>query len=165
MGRIKLNSDFRDLFSWIDGIKTNLASRQVDQWLRIVLTDAANEFIEVLMKNTPVGPTYYKIYLGDEIPGTLRNAWKTDNINMSVIKRNTGLYEINIVNKTKYASWVNYGHYQQVGRFVYTIKAKLKKPYVSGSYFMELSEKEFQQDYDNVIKRLVEAWLTEVFRT
>lgn len=165
MANMKVNGDFRELNAWIDNIKTNLATRQVDQWIRLVVQDAATEFIKVLQKHTPKGPTDYKIYLGDEIPGTLRKAWATDNVNMRVVKHAGGNYQLTLVNTTKYADWVNYGHYQRVGRYVWTINGYLIKPFVSGTYFVELAEKDFQENIDNVIKKLTESWLSEVFTT
>lgn len=56
--------------------------------------------------------------------GLLRNSWQLSN----VFKKSNSEYYIVLFNPVLYASYVEYGHRQEVGRFVPQIGKRLKSP-------------------------------------
>lgn len=88
--------------------------------------------------------------------GTLRNNWK---VQVDVTK--TGdVYQIEVFNPMEYASYVEYGHRQKVGRFVPHIGKRLKKGWVPGRFMLKMSEEEIQ----NIAPKLIEKRLKEELR-
>lgn len=85
-----------------------------------VLTRAVDEGLAVAKYNTPV------------ITGFMRKSW-----NSPAVKRYRGCVEKELANSADYASFVNDGHRQEVGRYVPAIGKTLKKPWVEGQYMLE----------------------------
>lgn len=102
-------------------LKENLLvmAKDTDEILSKVATDAGQKCYKRAKLNTPVDT------------GVLRNAWM-----MSPVEKYGKFYRVIISNPTYYASFVEYGHRQEVGRYVPKIKACLKKPWVEGRFFM-----------------------------
>ena len=96
--------------------------------------------------------------------GDLRATWY-----LSDIAWRGGTVMVNLINPKLYASWVEYGHWQQVGRFipgrweskrfVYDPEAKtgmvLQNPWVEGKFMLTLSIQEIERQMP---KRLESAW-------
>ena len=96
--------------------------------------------------------------------GDLRGAWFLSNIVWS-----GGTASVNLINPKLYASWVEFGHWQQVGRFIpgrwvggrfqYDATADtgmvLKNPWVEGRFMVTLSIQEIERQLP---KRLEAAW-------
>ena len=61
-----------------------------------------------------------------------------------------------IYNNIEYAEYVEYGHRQQVGRFVPQIGAKLKQPFVKGSYMLSKSLIEIKPQVDTIIQKYLD---------
>ena len=78
--------------------------------------------------------------------GTLRRGWNIGNINKIGDR-----YEVEIINPTMYASYVEFGH-----------RTRNHKGWVRGRFMMTISEKELEADAPNVIKKKLEAFLKEV---
>lgn len=135
-----------------------------------ILTDCTNELAARLLakviKRTPVGvaPTlqgdktvkvtgrsgktktmlsadaarlqqYWSGYKG----GTLRRGWTA-----KPITKSSGAYSVEIINPTEYASYVEYGHRQTVGRYVPALGRRLKRGWVQGKFMMRESENEIR---------------------
>lgn len=91
--------------------------------------------------------------------GTLRNNWKIKN---TVTKRGV-VYEIEIFNPTEYASYVEYGHRQQVGRFVPQIGKRLKSGWVEGQFMLKISEEEIQGITPKLLQKRLNEELRRIF--
>lgn len=84
------------------------------------------------------------------ISGEMRNSFYT-----RILNPTTGQ-----VGYTKeYAPYVEYGHRQEVGRYVPAIKKRLTKPYVEGRYFfkqnIERQREPFQRDVEEAMNELL----------
>lgn len=106
-------------------------------------------------KRTPVGvynPIMIngKSYNNGKVGGTLRASWQ-----MSTTQSSQGVIS-RIYNNIEYAEYVEYGHRQQVGRFVPQIGAKLKQPFVKGSYMLSKSLIEIKPQVDTIIQKYLD---------
>lgn len=106
-------------------------------------------------KRTPVGiynPIMIngKSYNNGKVGGTLRASWQ-----MST-KFNKDSITSRIFNNAEYAEFVEFGHRQQVGRFVPQIGAKLKQPFVKGSYMLSKSLIEIKPQVDTIIQKYLD---------
>lgn len=90
--------------------------------------------------------------------GTLRNNWKT-----SQIVFRGGEYRITVYNPIKYASYVEYGHRQQVGRFVPQIGKRLKSGWVEGQFMLKISEEEVQALAPKLLEKRLNEELRKIF--
>ena len=96
---------------------------------------------------------YWKGYTG----GTLSRGWTIGNIT----QKPNG-YEIEIINPTEYASYVEFGHRQKPGRFVPQIGKALKKSWAPGKFMMTITEQEIQNMAPALIQKRFEKFLRQV---
>lgn len=107
-----------------------------------------------LSKNGAIKQKYWAGYQG----GTLRRGWTVEGI------RKTGnCYQIDIINPTKYASYVEYGHRQTPGRYIPALGVSAKKGWVPGKFMLTISEKEINALAPKLVEKKLEAMLREVF--
>ena len=82
--------------------------------------------------------------------GNLREAWKRS-------APDNGRVEV--YNNTEYAAHVEYGHRQQVGRYVPAIGKRLKKPFVEGKHMLrdavQQRQDSFAKDVEEILKGLM----------
>ncbi len=89
--------------------------------------------------------------------GQLKNSWKVE----KVTKEGT-TYKVIIINSMNYAAYVEFGHRQEVGRFIPTIKKRLVKPWVKGKFMLTISEHELEGQMENIIAKRIENWLKKL---
>ena len=85
-------------------------------------------------------------------------------VNSLEIKHEGNMLSIEIVNPVEYASYVEFGHRQEEGRYVPAIGKTLKQGWVQGKYFLTLSEQDLRKKAPAVIEQELEKLLREVFR-
>ena len=90
--------------------------------------------------------------------GTLRKGWT-----VSQVIKNGSTYSVEVINTVPYASYVEYGHRQTVGRFVPTLGKKLKKPWVKGRFMLTISENEINDNLDVILSKQLDKVLRKVF--
>ena len=86
----------------------------------------------------------------------MRRNWT---ISKNVTKQGT-TYSIEIINPIEYASYVEYGHRQEVGRYVPAIGKKLVKPWVEGKFMLTISEVEVEA----LTPKLLQARLNKMLK-
>jgi hypothetical protein len=106
--------------------------------------------------------------------GTLRRGWtaKTEQeakngsggnaakfVQEHKVDHSGGVYAIVLINPVSYASYVEYGHRQQVGRFVPQLGKRLKKSWVTGRFMMTDSNNELQTEIPSILKKKLAAFL------
>lgn len=122
--------------------------KDMDWFFKRILTRLANQLGHNIVNNTPVDT------------GELRHSWF-----ITDIVKNGDTYEVYIVNNKEYASYVEYGHRQEVGRYVPVLGKRLKKGWIKGQRFMTKSVEEFETIVDDIVREEVEARLKEVLGT
>lgn len=90
--------------------------------------------------------------------GTLRKAWSIGEI----IKQGN-MYKIEVINPTEYASYVEFGHRQQPGKYVPAIGKQLKKGWVEGRFMLTISEKDIQAKAPQILEYKIRRELSKYF--
>jgi len=112
---------------------------------------------EVITYTTKDGRTF--TFNDGKSGGTLRNNWKV----ATSVNQNGHVYEIEVFNPIEYASYVEYGHRQRVGRFVPQIGKRLKTGWVEGKFMLKISEEEVQNLAPKLLEKKLNEMLKEVF--
>ena len=73
-------------------------------------------------------------------------------------------YTIEVVNPVEYASYVEFGHRQEPGRFVPAIGKRLKKSWVEGKFMLTISSQEVQEAAPAILEQKLKRKLGEVFK-
>ena len=84
-------------------------------------------------------------------------SWKNATINGVTRKGDT--LEITIYNPLDYASFVEYGHRQEPGRYVPAIGKKLKKAWVEGHYMATIAIKDVEDKLPGRFDQQFKMWL------
>lgn len=126
----------------IDGMEESLKIlREIgevyDEEILKEANDIGLDFRDDVRANTPVDT------------GELRRSTNFDGA-----EKKSGYIEIKNYNNTPYAENVEYGHRQEVGRYVPAIGKRLKKPFVKGYYMFRNAENNIQTELD---ERLYQA--------
>ena len=141
-----------------------------------------------VIKRTPTGinprdrgydisdETYDRYWAGYN-GGTLRRGWTAKNeaeaergntpdamtfVNGLDVAKDGAAYVISVQNPVKYASYVELGHRQKVGRYVPAIERCLKKAWVPGQFMLKISEDELRSQAPGIIERNIEKWLRQI---
>lgn len=102
--------------------------------------------------------------------GTLKRGWTAGKTatgracaaGMHVAKAGNA-YLITVKNPVQYASYVEFGHRQQPGRYVPAIGKRLTSSWVKGQFFLTKSEIELEQKIPGILEKKLEKKLGELF--
>ena len=164
MGRRWGKCDFSELKKLSENLQ-KLEQVYSDEFCEQMAKELAQRLLRRVRQRTPVGE-YETIsyetkdgrtfsYNEGKSGGTLRRNWT-----VRPIEKHGNEYVVEVVNATEYASYVEYGHRQQPGRFVPQIGKSLKTAWVPGRFMLTISEQEVQ----NLAPKLLEKRLTEKLR-
>jgi len=73
------------------------------------------------------------------------------------------VYQVEVVNPVHYASYVEYGHRQEPGRFVPAIGKRLVNSWVDGAFMLTLSEKDLEEIAPKIIEIKIAKFLEGCF--
>lgn len=111
-------------------------------------------------------------YWSDYQGGTLRRGWTggkdqkaADYANSLNITKIGNKYHIDIINPVEYASYVEYGHRQEPGRYVPALGKQLKKAWVPGHFMLTISEAELNSMSDAILQKKLNKFMKDVFNT
>lgn len=160
--------DYRELEKLRDNLE-KLQQVDMEKFCSDMAKEIAARLLRRVKQRTPVGqyePITYRTKDGREITfnegktgGTLRNNWKME----TKVTKNGNVYEIEVFNPIEYASYVEYGHRQQVGRFVPQIGKRLTSGWVEGQFMLKISEEEVQAIAPKLLEKRLNERLKEVF--
>ncbi len=122
----------------------------------------AAQLINTVIKRTPVksGALRRGWMAGKSSMSSGKAATKT---NMQVSKKGIS-YEIIVFNSINYASYVEYGHRQEPGRYVPAIGKRLKNSWVKGQFMLKISEQELKAAAPRIINRLIKPYMEDIFK-
>lgn len=143
--------------SQLKEFRDNLEKLDVDAFLKSCVNELAARLLRKVKKRTPVG--IYPAETG-KVGGTLRRNWYVDN----QVSVNGKEYKVDIYNNTHYAPYVEYGHRQQVGRFVPALGKRLKRSWVNGRFMLTESENELRGQTDAILKRKLDRALKDLMK-
>lgn len=107
--------------------------------------ELAARLLAKVVKRTPVGD--YSKSSGKK-GGTLRRGWT-----IGEIRKEGGIYKIDIINSTEYASYVEYGH-----------RTANHKGWVQGHFMLTISEQELQEIAPRVLESKIKKYLVECMK-
>lgn len=148
--------------------------------------ELAARLLRKVIKRTPVGENQYetKNVNGKEKKyvikngGILRRGWtaKTEKeaengksvdaktwANSLSVKKIGDVFQIEVINPVHYASYVEFGHRQEPGRFVPAIGKRLVDSWVEGKYMLTISEREIEAQAPKILERKLLEFLKECF--
>lgn len=119
-------------------------AEQKDAFIERTTNELGQRLLRRVKQKTPVGvapdvdaDTYAEHWTGYQ-GGTLRKGWKAEG------HKDATSYEVEISNSIEYASYVEYGHRQNVGQYVPALGKRLKSPWVEGTHMLQSSEEEIK---------------------
>lgn len=153
--------DYRQVKQFRDNLEQ--IDREKDEFLQSCAKDLAARLLALVIRRTP------------KDTGALKRGWTTHRAGSGAegLKSNSGrqfaetmkvhhfgdTYVVEIINPVEYASYVEYGHRQQPGRYVPALGVRLKKGWVKGKWMMTVSEKEIQAAAPQILEKKLEKWL------
>ncbi len=160
------NADFEQLKQLQDRLQ-RLEQIDLDKFCRDASKELAARLLALVIPRTPVGQ--YPNETGKK-GGTLQRGWTggknagTKSYAESLpISKVGGTYTIEVINPVEYASYVEFGHRQEPGRYVPAIGKRLKVGWVNGQYFLTLSEQDLERLAPAVLERELNDLLREAF--
>lgn len=147
---------FQQMAGGLDGFCTQMADQ------------LAAELLRKCIKRTPVSRSVTKAdqaiarkakqqVLTLHHGGTLKRNWRA-----GTVHREGGTWVVEVSNATLYASYVEYGHRQEPGRFVPAIGKRLKKSWVPGKFMMTISAQEVQNGMEAKIERALTKYMEQM---
>lgn len=125
----------------------------LDRFCREAARELAARLRDMARERTPAGAGE-----AGHAGGALRDAWTV----LPVEKRGD-CYAVTVVNSAEYASFVEFGHRQQPGRFVPVLGKQLRKDWVGGRFMLTVSEQELDARLPGLLERKLFSLLKEVF--
>nr|DAU55299.1 MAG TPA: type I neck protein [Bacteriophage sp.] len=174
--------DTRELKKLQAQLQQIAAPKERQQFYEDCLKELAARFLRKVIKRTPVGKGIYEVARSDDGKalkykrgkrkgelkfkriaggGTLRRGWEVWLKDAIRVQKIGSTYQIELVNNTEYASYVEYGHRQTPGRYIPAIGKRLKKSWVEGQFCMTLSAREVEDAAPAVLQRKIRRYFEE----
>ena len=78
------------------------------------------------------------------------------------VSRGKGTYTVVVKNPVRYASYVEYGHRQNVGQYVPVLGKRLVKPWVEGQFMLKKSVDELNGEAADILSKKLNKFLKEL---
>lgn len=160
------NADYEQLKALQERLQ-KLGQVDLDKFCMDVSKELAARLLALVIPRTPVGQ--YPNETGKK-GGTLRRGWTGGKTSGAAtyaqslpVTKGAGTYTIEVINPVEYASYVEFGHRQQPGRYVPAIGKRLKAGWVNGQYFLTLSEDDLERIAPALLEKKLNGLLREVF--
>lgn len=159
-------ADFRELEAFRDKIAA-LADGKCSEFCDDCTKELSARLLGKVVRRTPVGnydDTYELeddgeqkfLVMSDKEGGTLRRGWTTEPLTRSGTQ-----HMIKVINPVPYASYVEFGHRQEPGRYVSAIGKKLKVSWVKGQFMITDSVKELNRQAQQTVQKKLNRFLKE----
>lgn len=142
--------DYKEL----QALQAKMSAAQVQQLEIACAKELGARLLRDVVKNTPVG-----IYPADsgKQGGTLRRNWKVTSPRL----KNGGCV-LDVINPTEYASYVEYGHRQEPGRYVPALGKRLKASWVDGRFMLTRAESRLQRQAQAIVDAKVQKYMEDL---
>lgn len=142
-----ISVDTTEIERWKRQINS-LSGTTKEQFFTDCLNELANRFLALVVPRTPAKS------------GVLRKGW----INGMGSPTSSGTtHQIIVTNDTPYASYVEYGHRQEPGRYVPAIGKRLVASWVNGQHFQQGAEDDLSKVAPGVVQGKLNMYLRTVF--
>lgn len=147
--------------------------KEWDEFLSKLLLEMGLRALTLTKENTPVdtGLLRNMWQLGDSKnvvrhnsnSGTsqkyFEDASRSKGATLNSVTRNGDTLLIEIYNPVEYASYIEYGHFQQPGRYVPAIGKKLKEPWVKGFFMATVAIDKIEREIPSRFEKQFKAWI------
>lgn len=139
-----MSANFKELEKFTKNLE-KLNEQQKDEFLESCCKELAARLLAKVVKRTPSSS------------GVLRRGWTagksaSDYANSLNIRHFGDTYQIDIINPTEYASYVEYGH-----------RTADHKGWVQGKFMLTISEEEIQQSSPKILQAKLNKYMKDVF--
>lgn len=184
---IKGRFNFKELEKYQKKLeKMSKESNELKQFCQLCAKEIAARLLALVIPRTPVAEN--TTYLDSEgrkkvmkNGGTLRRGWVSKSEKEAesgtipgvkeayeyaqslIVTKEGNEYIIEVVNPVHYASYVENGHRQEVGRYVPAIGKRLVNSWVDGKFMLKISEQELDSKVSQILEKKIEKFLEECF--
>ena len=144
--------DFKELVEFQEKLQ-QLEKTDFQAFCEETAKELAARLLAKVVKRTPTGQ--YAMEEG-KMGGTLKRGWTVGNV-----EKHGNVYQVEITNPVHYASYVEYGHRQQPGRYVPAIGKRLKQGWVKGRFMLTISEQELDAQLPKIIEKKLAKYLKD----
>lgn len=157
-----------------------LAKTDVEKFCKDVAKELAVRLLSKVIPRTPVGEGTFEVINEKKYTiksgGTLRRGWTANTEaeaesgsvpdpttyadSLKIFKFGNN-YIVIVENPVKYASYVEYGHRQEPGRYVPALGKRLKQSWVEGKYMLTISEKELESQLPAILEQKMKKYIEE----
>ena len=135
----------------LEALRRQLTAQDIQKLEEDCAKELAARLLRDVVKNTPVG--LYPQESGKK-GGSLRRKWS-----ISSPKLQQGKCTIEVINPMEYASYVEYGHRQEPGRFVPVLGKRLKASWVDGRFMLTRAEDRLRQNAQAIVDKKVNQYM------
>lgn len=163
--------DLKDFTDFKDSLIKLSQSGNIQAFNKKVVENMASVYVREAKLNTPVGKRSVKFMQHGKIQTKYfdsehtRKSWS---IGKYQLNNQSG--KVEVFNTSSYASFLNDGHRQEVGRFLPWIGqskggvmqgGRLKKPWVDGAYMHEKAEKVVNKNAKRIMEITLKKWVKD----
>ncbi len=166
---MSVNFDLKDFTDFKDSLIKLSQSGNIQAFNKKVVENMASVYVREAKLNTPVGKRSVKFMQHGKIQTKYfdsehtRQSWSVGKYQL-----NNTSGKVEVFNTSSYASFLNDGHRQEVGRFLPWIGqskggvmqgGRLKKPWVDGAYMHEKAEKALSKNAKRIMEITLKKWI------
>lgn len=163
--------NLKDFADFKDGLIKLSQSGNIQAFNKEVVENMASVYVREAKLNTPVGKRSVKFMQHGKIQTKYfdsehtRQSWSVGKYQL-----NSTSGKVEVFNTSSYASFLNDGHRQEVGRFLPWIGqskggvmqgGRLKKPWVDGAYMHEKAEKVVNKNAKRIMEITLKKWVKD----
>ncbi|MDU7210975.1 MAG: HK97 gp10 family phage protein [Veillonella sp.] len=161
--------DLKDFTDFKDSLIKLSQSGDIQAFNKKVVENMASMYVREAKLNTPVGKRSVKFMQHGKIQTKYFNSEHTrQSWSIGKYQLNNTSGKVEVFNTSSYASFLNDGHRQEVGRFLPWIGqskggvmqgGRLKKPWVDGAYMHEKAEKALSKNAKRIMEITLKKWI------
>lgn len=161
--------DLKDFTDFKDSLIKLSQSGDIQAFNKKVVENMASMYVREAKLNTPVGKRSVKFMHHGKIQTKYFNSEHTrQSWSIGKYQLNNTSGKVEVFNTSSYASFLNDGHRQEVGRFLPWIGqskggvmqgGRLKKPWVDGAYMHEKAEKALSKNAKRIMEITLKKWI------
>lgn len=161
--------NIKDFADFKDGLIKLSQSGNIQAFNKKVVENMASVYVREAKLNTPVGKRSVKFMQHGKIQTKYFDSEHTrQSWSIGKYQLNNQSGKVEVFNTSSYASFLNDGHRQEVGRFLPWIGqskggvmqgGRLKKPWVDGAYMHEKAEKVLSKNAKRIMEITLKKWI------
>lgn len=161
--------DLKDFTDFKDSLIRLSQSGNIQAFNKKVVENMASMYVREAKLNTPVGKRSVKFMQHGKIQTKYFDSEHTrQSWSIGKYQLNNTSGKVEVFNTSSYASFLNDGHRQEVGRFLPWIGqskggvmqgGRLKKPWVDGAYMHEKAEKALSKNAKRIMEITLKKWI------